>query len=208
VTAQTAAAHVSRDHPAAEIVAGASESRFRRERRANGRVTRSIARRPQYGNRRSGCRARCFFRRPVLRWTVDRGTLWRWGSARCRVAQTLPALFPHRLTRADPLRILAYLWASEIPSGSGVSASCGTRRTQRALVIGAGLASGSVSIRPSMMKHRSRLCCLAFASTVVACEPAGTDRPHAALGARAEQLRAAFNADSGKVRVVMLASPT
>ncbi|HKO15275.1 MAG TPA: hypothetical protein VJU87_03495 [Gemmatimonadaceae bacterium] len=40
------------------------------------------------------------------------------------------------------------------------------------------------------------------------CEPRGHDRPHTNLDASASQLRAAFNADSGKVRVVMLLSPT
>ena len=51
-----------------------------------------------------------------------------------------------------------------------------------------------------------------FYSTVVAimiaCQPKGSNRPHTALDSQAQQLRAAFNADSGKVRVVMLASPT
>lgn len=43
---------------------------------------------------------------------------------------------------------------------------------------------------------------------LMACQPPGTDRPHTSLGSEAQQLREAFNADSGKVRVVMLASPT
>jgi hypothetical protein len=33
-------------------------------------------------------------------------------------------------------------------------------------------------------------------------------RPHQSLDSRAEPLRSAFNADSGSVRVVILASPT
>ena len=43
---------------------------------------------------------------------------------------------------------------------------------------------------------------------LVACQPGGQDRPHTVLGADLNQLRAAFNADSGSVRVIMLASPT
>jgi hypothetical protein len=46
------------------------------------------------------------------------------------------------------------------------------------------------------------------AGALTACQPPGTDRPHTALGSQAQELREAFNADSGKVRVVMLASPT
>lgn len=41
-----------------------------------------------------------------------------------------------------------------------------------------------------------------------ACQPGGEDRPHVSLGGDAGALRAAFNADSGKVRVVMLVAPT
>lgn len=58
------------------------------------------------------------------------------------------------------------------------------------------------------MNHRSRLPRIALASALVACQPAGPDRPHTVLGSQAQELRAAFNADSGMVRVVMLASPT
>lgn len=51
-----------------------------------------------------------------------------------------------------------------------------------------------------------------IAAVVVAglagCNPAGPDRPHTVLGSDLSGLRAAFNADSGKVRVIMLASPT
>jgi hypothetical protein len=49
---------------------------------------------------------------------------------------------------------------------------------------------------------------IAFTMTLIACQPPGNDRPHTTLGSDAEQLRAAFNADSGMVRVVMLVSPT
>ena len=41
-----------------------------------------------------------------------------------------------------------------------------------------------------------------------ACQPSGSDRAHTALDSTLEALRAAFNADSGKVRVIMLAAPT
>jgi len=56
--------------------------------------------------------------------------------------------------------------------------------------------------------NRVHLSGIALASMLLACQPAGTDRPHTALGSKAEELRAAFNRDSGMVRVVMLASPT
>ena len=42
----------------------------------------------------------------------------------------------------------------------------------------------------------------------LACQPAGSDRLHVAMTAAADELRTAFNADSGKVRVVMLVAPT
>jgi hypothetical protein len=48
----------------------------------------------------------------------------------------------------------------------------------------------------------------ALAAALLACQPSGPDRPHTALGPNAEELRAAFNADTGKVRVVMLVAPT
>jgi len=38
--------------------------------------------------------------------------------------------------------------------------------------------------------------------------PPGVKRPHAAIAPTLEPLRSAFNADSGRVRVVMLAAPT
>ena len=53
-------------------------------------------------------------------------------------------------------------------------------------------------------------CCVAVVSVaaLLACEPPGENRPHQALDPVSTELRAAFNADSGKVRVVMLAAPT
>lgn len=48
----------------------------------------------------------------------------------------------------------------------------------------------------------------ALIAGLAACQPSGPDRPHTALGADLSALHAAFNADSGKVRIVMLASPT
>ena len=48
----------------------------------------------------------------------------------------------------------------------------------------------------------------AFAALALACRPPGEDRPHTTLGQDAAELRDAFNADSGKVRVVMLVAPT
>jgi hypothetical protein len=56
--------------------------------------------------------------------------------------------------------------------------------------------------------NRVNLSAVALAGVLLGCQPPGTDRPHTALGSRAQELRAAFNADSGMVRVVMLVSPT
>lgn len=60
-----------------------------------------------------------------------------------------------------------------------------------------------------MTRSSSRLQ-LAVVSLVatMACQPPGEDRPHTALGPDAGELRTAFNADSGMVRVVMLVAPT
>jgi hypothetical protein len=41
-----------------------------------------------------------------------------------------------------------------------------------------------------------------------ACMPKGPPSPYQVLGATAAPLRAAFNANAGKVRVVMLVAPT
>lgn len=49
---------------------------------------------------------------------------------------------------------------------------------------------------------------LVSVAAIVGCQPGGTDRPHTAFGASLSALRSAFNADSGMVRVVILASPT
>jgi hypothetical protein len=48
----------------------------------------------------------------------------------------------------------------------------------------------------------------ALGATLIAAHPEGVERPYAPLGPKAEELRADFNADTGKVRVVMLAAPT
>jgi hypothetical protein len=48
----------------------------------------------------------------------------------------------------------------------------------------------------------------AMTATFAACAPSGPPSPYAVLGADAGLLRAAFNRDSGKVRVVMLVAPT
>ena len=55
---------------------------------------------------------------------------------------------------------------------------------------------------------RISLCVLVGLTTLAACQPGGSDRPHVNLDANIEALRAAFNADSGKVRVLMLVAPT
>lgn len=57
------------------------------------------------------------------------------------------------------------------------------------------------------MRSRNRIAALVVAG-LLGCQPSGPDRPHMALGPDLRLLRAAFNADSDKVRVVILASPT
>ena len=62
-----------------------------------------------------------------------------------------------------------------------------------------------------MMTMRECACTaaeIAALATLLGCQPSGPDRPHTALGPQVEELRAAFNADTGKVRVVMLVAPT
>jgi len=49
---------------------------------------------------------------------------------------------------------------------------------------------------------------LLTALLLVACRPGGPVQHHDTLAANAEPLRSAFNADSGRVRAIMLASPT
>lgn len=56
--------------------------------------------------------------------------------------------------------------------------------------------------------HSRAAIAAAIAAGLLGCQPSGTDRPHTALGPDLSVLRAAFNADNGKVRVIMLASPT
>jgi hypothetical protein len=46
-----------------------------------------------------------------------------------------------------------------------------------------------------------------LATALVGCSH-GASRPYTVLGADAAELRTAFNADRGKVRVLMLVSPT
>lgn len=58
------------------------------------------------------------------------------------------------------------------------------------------------------MNHRVHRSGIVLVTAFLACQPSGTDRPHTTLGPQAQELRAAFNADSGMVRVVMLVSPT
>jgi hypothetical protein len=47
-----------------------------------------------------------------------------------------------------------------------------------------------------------------FWSSLVSCQLTAPISPHSNLDADSEPLRAAFNADVGKVRVLMLVSPT
>ena len=58
------------------------------------------------------------------------------------------------------------------------------------------------------MKGIGHACCVAGVAALLGCEPPGENRPHQALDSASAELRTAFNADSGKVRVVMLAAPT
>lgn len=55
---------------------------------------------------------------------------------------------------------------------------------------------------------RARAVWAALTTMVMACAPSGTGSPHTVLQSDAEPLRTAFNRDSGKVRVLMLVSPT
>jgi hypothetical protein len=58
------------------------------------------------------------------------------------------------------------------------------------------------------MTIRSVLGTALLLTAIAGCQPRGEDRPHVSLGSDAGALRAAFNANSGKVRVVMLVAPT
>ncbi len=57
-----------------------------------------------------------------------------------------------------------------------------------------------------MRRRATTLALVALA--LVACRPEGKPQPFRALGTDGEALRAAFNADIGKVRAVMLVAPT
>lgn len=83
-----------------------------------------------------------------------------------------------------------------------------TIHTECALDGGNGLGGSHTLAQDEPMNSRSHLSRIALTTALVACQPAGTDRPHTVLTSQAQELRAAFNADSGMVRVVMLASPT
>ncbi len=57
--------------------------------------------------------------------------------------------------------------------------------------------------------RKSRLLFLfVFAAVAVACKPAGHAAPFEVLDDQASALRDQFNADAGKVRVVMLVAPS
>ena len=60
-----------------------------------------------------------------------------------------------------------------------------------------------------MLRFRSILALAMAAGLTAGCKPSGTgsSRSHETLSS-IEPLRAAFNADSGKVRAIFLASPT
>lgn len=47
-----------------------------------------------------------------------------------------------------------------------------------------------------------------FTCTLLACQPRGPDRPHLTLSGDARELRAAFNAETASVRIIMLVAPT
>jgi len=49
---------------------------------------------------------------------------------------------------------------------------------------------------------------LIAAALLIGCQPSGPDRPHTRRSEGASELRDIFNADSGKVRVLMLVAPT
>jgi hypothetical protein len=68
------------------------------------------------------------------------------------------------------------------------------------------MAFGRSDFRPGPRRRLAAAWLLALACAAAACGlPA---RPHDALGAGAEPLRAHFNRDHGRVRVVILAAPT
>jgi hypothetical protein len=70
------------------------------------------------------------------------------------------------------------------------------------------LGSSDILAEDQPVNNSSHFSRIVLMAALVACQPAGSDRPHTVLGSQAQELRAAFNADSGRVRVVMLAAPT
>jgi hypothetical protein len=89
-----------------------------------------------------------------------------------------------------------------------MSDSCRPNRAEYALGSSNRLGSSDIPAEDQPMSHSSHLSRIVLMAALVACQPAGSDRPHTVLGSQAQELRAAFNADSGMVRVVMLAAPT
>jgi hypothetical protein len=58
------------------------------------------------------------------------------------------------------------------------------------------------------MTRQTRILLLALLALIAACRIHGKEQPHRPIGEDAAQLRASFNADLGKVRVLMLVAPT
>lgn len=90
----------------------------------------------------------------------------------------------------------------------------GVALVRRGLLDGGSAAPPSCPILTSdtgvkMLGFRSMTAVAVFAALGAACKPSGggASRSHETL-ASIEPLRAAFNADSGKVRAIFLASPT
>ena len=181
---------------AAEIVAAASDGSKK-------------SRAARFSHRRHWNSGRRVFRRALLRWTVD-GRSVRCGRRACgRLAQTVPAISASRLSGTDCLRSLACVWEDCARSRRrGVSYALRTIRAKCALAGRIHLDRGRISFQSVGMRSLVRLFGIAFPAALIACQPPGPDRPHTTLNSRADELRAAFNADSGMVRVVMLASPT
>lgn len=57
------------------------------------------------------------------------------------------------------------------------------------------------------MRHRHTTAA-ALLWGAIACQPQGPSSPHGNIGPDGEPLRSAFNADTGRVRVIMLVAPT
>jgi hypothetical protein len=58
------------------------------------------------------------------------------------------------------------------------------------------------------MRRRAALAVLVAGLALGSCKIEGKKSPYSPLGAGAEELRTAFNADAGRVRLVVLVSPT